>query len=101
MPVWLFRNTGGLPFVSDANTQGATSEARREALVVTSGTPKLWVRRHESGRKMDALFCPECGTRLWHNPHVNDKVSILKPGTLDNARWLEPVGHIWTDSAQH
>jgi hypothetical protein len=35
-----------------------------------------------------------------HHPRANDKVSILKPGTLDDTSWLHPVGHIWTKSAQ-
>ena len=25
---------------------------------------------------------------------------MVKPGTLDDTRWLRPVGHIWTRSAQ-
>src|SRR6266540_6887604 len=72
----------------------------RDAIVVTTGTPKEWRRPLESGRVILCLFCGDCGSRLCHNPERNPKVSILKPGTLDDTRWLQPVGHIWTRSAQ-
>jgi len=71
----------------------------REAIDL-EGAPSSWRRVHESGRTILCFFCPECGTRLFHNPDYNQKVSIVKPGTLDDATWLESVGHIWTRSAQ-
>jgi len=73
---------------------------KREALRITSGAPKEWLRRHESGRVIACVFCDACGTRLYHNPHINTQITILKPGTLDDTTWLDPVGHIWTRSAQ-
>jgi hypothetical protein len=45
-------------------------------------------------------MCETCGVRPVNHPTANDKVSIVKPGTLDETGWLHPVGHIWTDSAQ-
>jgi hypothetical protein len=72
----------------------------REAVVTVAGKPKAWRRMHESGRAAQCLFCPECGTRLWHEPERNAAITILKPGTLDDTSWLRPVGHIWTRSAQ-
>lgn len=73
---------------------------KRDAVVLTHGQPKVWQRIADSGRAMDCAFCPDCGTRLWHNPTANAAATILKPGTLDDTGWLEPVGHIWTKSAQ-
>ena len=72
----------------------------RPAFVITAGVPKNWSRTADSGRILDGDFCAVCGVRLVHHPRANDKVSILKPGTLDDTRWLYPVGHIWTRSAQ-
>lgn len=72
----------------------------RDAVTITSGAPKEWRRVHESGRVIACLFCADCGTRLLHNPERNPSVTILKPGTLDEARAFRPVGHIWTRSAQ-
>ena len=74
--------------------------APREAVIVVSGEPRTWLRRHESGRLIDCLFCGECGVRLFHNPRHNAAITIVKAGTLDGARQLRPVGHIWTASAQ-
>ena len=71
----------------------------RETAAIVVGEPKTWVRRHESGRLIDCLFCGECGGRLFHNPQHNPRTTIVKAGTLDHARRLVPVGHIWTASA--
>lgn len=73
--------------------------APREAVVVVAGAPKIWLRRHESGRLIDCLFCADCGVRLFHNPQQNPKITIVKAGSLDGACRLVPVGHIWTASA--
>ncbi len=72
----------------------------RDSLSVVKGTPKAWRRTHESGRVIQCLFCADCGTRLYHNPEANPAVTIVKPGTLDDAKTLHAVGHIWTKSAQ-
>jgi hypothetical protein len=72
----------------------------RESLHYVAGRPQSWSRTAESGRVLDGDFCATCGTRLVHHPRANPKVSILKPGTLDDTSWLVPVGHIWTKSAQ-
>lgn len=72
----------------------------REAFKFTAGAPVEWVRVHESGRVIPCLSCGVCGVRLVHHPHRIPTMSILKPGTLDDATWVAPVGHIWTRSAQ-
>jgi hypothetical protein len=71
----------------------------RDAIAV-SGTAKRWRRRLDSGYAIECVFCPECGTRLWHEPERNPAGAVVKPGTLDDTRWLGPVGHIWTKSVQ-
>jgi len=72
----------------------------RSAMAVIAGEPREWVRRNEAGRLSSCMFCGNCGARLFHNPHANTQVTIVKPGTLDDTSWLHPVGHIWTRSAQ-
>jgi hypothetical protein len=39
------------------------------------------------------------GVRLYHEP-ANKALLNVKPGTLDDASWIAPVGHIWTEKAQ-
>lgn len=29
-----------------------------------------------------------------------EEIISIKPGTLNDTKWLQPVGHIWTRSAQ-
>ena len=72
----------------------------RESIAVVSGKTKEWLRTHESGRIISCIFCDDCGVRLYHNPRANAAISIVKHGTLDNVDELQPVGHIWTRSAQ-
>ena len=72
----------------------------REAVAVVRGQPKEWTRRSESGHEVTCLFCEDCGTRLLHNPGRNPKITNVKPGTLDDTSWLQPVGNLWTRSAQ-
>lgn len=72
----------------------------REAVAIIDGRPKEWLRRTDGGRTVSCLFCGDCGARLYHEPHSNRAITIVKPGTLDDTSWLSPVGHIWTRSAQ-
>src|SRR5690606_31151642 len=72
----------------------------RPALVYIKGKPRRWKRMADSGRSIESDMCETCGVRPVNHPSANDKVSIVKPGTLDDTGWLHPVGHIWTKSAQ-
>ncbi|MBV6631637.1 MAG: GFA family protein [Alphaproteobacteria bacterium] len=47
----------------------------------------------------EGVFCPKCGSRILHQRPTRDTVNI-KAGTLDNTSWLDPIGHLWTSSAQ-
>lgn len=79
---------------------GMSMPVLTEAVVVTQGEPKEWRRKADGGREVICRFCPDCGTRLFHNPTRNLKVTNVKPGTLDDTKWLRPIGHLWTRSAQ-
>src|SRR6185369_17828353 len=72
----------------------------RSALTLVAGTLRTWRRAAASGRTVDCSFCPACGTRLYHLPTRNEAIANVKPGTLADPRWLRPVGHLWTRSAQ-
>lgn len=74
--------------------------ADRSAVAVEGGQPAVWERQHESGRVIDCVICAKCGSRLFHEPRANTKITIVKAGNLDDTSWLFPVGHIWTRSAQ-
>lgn len=79
---------------------GMSMPVPRAGLTVTAGTVRTWLRVAASGRVVACAFCPDCGTRLFHLPARNVDVANVKPGTLDDASWLRPVGHLWTRSAR-
>lgn len=85
--------------------QRHTSSAFGESLRVLSadlevdGELKTFRRVSESGKVREGHFCPECGVRIVHGTAGSEMVNI-KAGTLDDARWLVPAGHIWTRSSK-
>ncbi len=85
--------------------QRQTSSAFGESLRVTAhglsieGRLKSVERLSDSGLQRVGRFCPECGVRIVHGGEGSAMVNI-KAGTLDDASWLVPAGHIWTQSRQ-
>jgi hypothetical protein len=63
-----------------------------------SGTLKKYVRTCDSGRTMDCYFCPECGTRIYHVAQRFPGYCSVKPGTLDDQRWVKPTHHLFVRS---
>ncbi len=72
---------------------------RCEALQLVQGHPKEYLVELSDGRKKQSCHCVRCSTRLWGPSRVAE-LAVLEPGTLDDASWFRPVGHIWTRSAQ-
>ncbi len=70
------------------------------ALRLLSGEPKTFTRACDSGGSLDCVFCPKCGTRIYHQGSFDESALSLKPGTLDDRTWLAPGLHIWTKSRQ-
>ena len=72
---------------------------RAEALETTRGEPAEFGVELDDGRVKRGLHCPRCTAPLWG---VNEPMGLanLQPGSLDDTGWLQPVGHIWTRSAQ-
>lgn len=79
---------------------GMSMPVPRSSVLITQGQPKQWSRQADTGREVMCLFCGDCGTRLFHNPARNPNITNIKPGTLDDTSWLQPVGSLWTRSAQ-
>jgi hypothetical protein len=99
----------GIPYVfylcHCTECQRHTSSAFGESLRVRSaelqieGKLSTFRRSAESGATREGRFCPQCGVRIVHGTLGSEMVNI-KAGTLDDARWLVPAGHIWTRSKQ-
>lgn len=79
-----------------ASAFGMSFIVPRAGFCVTSGMPHFWVRRADSGRDVTCAFCPDCGSRLWHERSgVTDTVTI-KAGSLDQPIDFATAIHIWT-----
>lgn len=83
-----------------ASAFGMSMTLAANAIDVTEGTPKTFRRSAASGNEVTCTFCPECGTRLFHATTGRPGKVNVKPGTLDDRADLDPVAHVWTDSAQ-
>ena len=70
------------------------------SLEITAGELKQWSRPAESGAGVFCRFCADCGTRILHGKDTRPEYVNIKPGTLDDTRWLQPVAQIWTSRAQ-
>jgi hypothetical protein len=67
--------------------------------VSIQGELKIFERSSDSGRPLKCFFCPECGTRIYHQPAYAPVVN-MRAGTLDDTSGLEPKMHAWTSSKQ-
>jgi len=75
---------------------GMSMPVAKDGFHMTRGEPAFWERTADSGRTVRAAFCASCGTRVFHSPARNQNIVNVKPGTLDDATWVQPVAHVWT-----
>ncbi len=64
------------------------------------GELKTFASKSDTGRAKLGVFCPECGTRIYHKPEWRKGTVSVKPGTLDDTSILKPDIHIWTGGKQ-
>jgi hypothetical protein len=67
----------------------------RENFSLLTGKVAQCLRTAESGRSTPGFFCPECGTRVWHELAIARRVVHLRVGTLDDPSWASPIAHMW------
>jgi hypothetical protein len=77
---------------------GLSMWVKRTSLQVTKGTPALQQLKGTDGSPRYQRVCASCGVRLWSEPPKYPELSVLRPGTLDDAKQFTPVAHIWTRS---
>jgi hypothetical protein len=90
-----------------ANCQKITGSAFTTAATVpeaafafTKGAPARVEWKADSGGLRYGLFCGACGGRIVNGGVPSIGMLSLRAGTLDDTSWVEPVGDIWTKSAQ-
>jgi hypothetical protein len=79
-----------------ASAFGISFIVRRTSFQLTRGTPQFWTRDTDSGRKLTCAFCPECGSRVWHQHSSTSETVSVKGGSLDDRVDTSNAVHIWT-----
>ncbi len=64
------------------------------------GAPRRVEWNADSGARRYGLFCGDCGSRIVNGAEPSGGYLSLRAGTFDDTSWIEPVGDIWTKSAQ-
>lgn len=76
----------------------------RAASFTLDGTPRIVQRILGSGKVGNRLTCPECGVWICGDAKIHPETGveqrIVRGGTLDDTKWLQPTAHFWTRSAQ-
>lgn len=78
-----------------ASAFGITLVMPRSGVHLTRGEPQFWSRIADSGNTVECAFCPNCGTRLWHQKAGDMETVRLKGGSLDEPVDLSGAVHIW------
>ena len=68
--------------------------------LTVEGTMAAYERPTDSGSRTKCWFCPECGTRIYHQSARSPDRVTLKGGTLDDPSELEPDAHLWVSRKQ-
>ena len=66
----------------------------------TLGEPRSFEWTSDAGNLRFGWFCDTCGSRIANGQVGAAGILSVRSGTLDDTRWVEPVGDIWTRSAR-
>jgi hypothetical protein len=72
----------------------------REGFALVAGATITRDMPGGSGKLLTQHFCEHCLVRTHTEPHVNRALVYVRPGTLDDTRWLQPAVQLWTDFGQ-
>jgi len=78
-----------------ASAFGITLEVVRAGFRITQGAPKFWSRATDSGNRLNCAFCPNCGSRLWHESETVTETLSIKGGSLDQPIDVSNAIHVW------
>jgi hypothetical protein len=67
---------------------------------IVAGDPRTVEWTSDAGNARYGVFCANCGTRIANGQRPAAGFLSLRAGTLDDPRWVDPVGDIWLRSAQ-
>lgn len=87
------QNVGGAAFSTPAMVLQASFQ-------FTKGEPRSIEWTSDSGTRRFGWFCADCGSRIANGQAGAPGILSVRSGTFDDTSWVEPVGDIWTRSAQ-
>jgi hypothetical protein len=64
------------------------------------GALDSWERGTDLGSRTRCYFCPECGSRVFHQSSATTDRVTVKGGSLDDTSRLRPAAHIWVSRKQ-
>jgi hypothetical protein len=70
-----------------------------EALTISRGQPKAYLRVADSGNHLLHYFCGECGVSLFTANQARSKLRVIHGGNLDDPTAFPIQANIWTRSA--
>ena len=73
---------------------------KKGQFLLLRGEMKQFTRASDSGGQVVCSFCPDCGTRIIHDPTRMAGMVNVRAGTLDDTGWLSPAVQAWTSSKQ-
>jgi hypothetical protein len=74
--------------------------AEKGSFQLLSGTPTIYVKIADSGRKRAHAFCPRCGTHMYATPAVAKPEQFgLRVGSIRQRAQLQPARQLWCKSA--
>ncbi len=79
-----------------ASAFGISYIVPRTNFELKKGEPYFWTRDTDSGKKLECAFCPNCGSRLWHQYSPMSEMVSIKGGSLDKFVDISNAVHIWT-----
>jgi hypothetical protein len=68
--------------------------------IAITGKVESWERATDTGTRTRCFFCPDCGSRVYHQGSASPDILTIKGGSLDDASGLRPAGHIWVSRKQ-
>lgn len=79
-----------------ASAFGISLDVPRIGLEIMQGAPKCWSHATDGGRMLKCAFCPNCGSRLWHEYEPAAETVSIKGGSLDEPLNVSDAIHVWT-----
>ena len=78
----------------------ATVIAVPQSAVTVTGVLKGFTKQGDSGKRIERLFCPECGASVMDEAAAMPGIVMIGAGTLDDPGWVKPTAQIYCASAQ-